>query len=65
MPGTWHQLAPAVTVEQAIDGTVIDFMANVFLERLPDLRDRRDLPTLGPREKWLLPEHFHKIRVIL
>jgi len=26
-------------------------VANVFLKRLPDLRDRRDFPTLGLREK--------------
>ena len=51
VPGTWHQFTLAVTVEQTIDSTVIDFVANVFLKRLPYLRDRRDFPTLGLREK--------------
>lgn len=51
MPGTRHHLAPAMPIEQAIDGAVIDTVPDALFKCLPDLPDRRDLPTFGLGQK--------------
>ncbi len=38
MPGTRYQFAPAMTVEEAIHGTVIDFASDSLLKCSPDVR---------------------------
>ena len=52
MPGARHQFAPAVTIEQAIDGAVIHVMSDVALKGLPDLCRCRDLASLSPGKVW-------------
>jgi hypothetical protein len=40
-----------MTMQQPIDGAVIDGMSDALFKRVPDLLYRRNLPTLGLREK--------------
>jgi hypothetical protein len=47
MPGTWHQLAPAVTVKKPIDRAVIDLASDIFLKGVLDLGHCGDLSALG------------------
>jgi hypothetical protein len=49
--GTRHQFAPAMAMKQTINGTVIHFVSDALFKGVPDLPYRRDLPTLGLREK--------------
>ena len=51
MPGAWHEFAPAVTVEQTIDGAVIHLLPDSGLKGLPDLAHRGDLSRLGTGEE--------------
>ena len=51
MLGPRHHLAPAMPIEQAIDGAVIDTVPDALFKSSPDLPDRGDLPTLGLRQK--------------
>ena len=40
-----------MSMKQSINGTVIDFVPDALFKCVPDLPDRRDLPTLGLRKK--------------
>jgi len=51
MPGAWHELAPAVTVEQTRDGAVIHFLSDSSLKGLPDLSYGGNLSGLGTGEE--------------
>jgi hypothetical protein len=51
MPGAWHQFAPAMTIEQAINRAVIHSVSKTGLKGSPDLCRRRDLVGLSPGKK--------------
>ena len=51
MPGTRHLFAPAMTMKQAIHGTVIDFVPDTLGVSSPDLPFCSDLPALGLSKK--------------
>ena len=48
MPGARHEFAPAMTIEQAINGAVIHRVSDTGLKGAPDLCRRRDLAGLSP-----------------
>ncbi len=51
MPGTRHELAPAVTVEQAVDRAVIHMLSDSGFKGSPDLCCRRKLASLSPSKE--------------
>jgi hypothetical protein len=51
MPGTRHELAPTVTIEQARDRTVIHLVSDFGFISALDLGHGSDLSALGLREK--------------
>ena len=52
MSGARHQLAPAVTIKEAIDRALIDLVSNFGFKGALDLGRGGDLSVLRLGEKW-------------
>ncbi len=58
MTRTWHQLAPAVTIQQAIDAAAVKRMLPLRFTGLLDFLGRGKLASFSSGEKGLKPGLF-------